>query len=118
MARSARPKVDPKLWFTMEPSCAGKHYLLSASHTFPGRFTVWCPLKKRAANCSLSDVKKASREASYWLKGFLAGNEPRPEREWTVESREFKAWEKKSRRFQKTGVWPDRGRPPRGGATP
>jgi hypothetical protein len=112
MARSARPKVNPKLWFTMDPSCTGKHFLLCASHTFPGRFTAWCPLKKRSTNCSLSDVKDASKEARYWLKGFLAGNEPPPPRgesgySLEASSPEFKDWEKRARRFQKTGVWRD-----------
>ena len=106
--------MDRRLWFTMEPGCKGKHYLISSSHTYPGRFTAWCPLKKRMANCSFSDVRSTSTEAKYWLKGFLAGNEPPPPREETGQvsdsaSREFKAWERAARRFQKTGSWPRRG---------
>jgi hypothetical protein len=95
----------------MDPGCTGKHYLLWASHTFPGRFTAWCPVKKRTANCSLSDVNRCSTAAAYWLKGFLAGNEPEPPRGEAgvfLDSShpKFKAWERVARRFQKTGSWP------------
>lgn len=97
----------------MEPHCTGKHYLLCASHTFPGRFTAWCPVKKRSTNCSLSDVNRSSKESLYWLKGFLAGNEPDPPRRpdgayVSASSADFKAWEKAAKSFQKTGFWPDR----------
>jgi hypothetical protein len=104
-SRPTKPRIDRRLWFTMEPGCNGKHYLICASHTFPGRFTAWCPLKKRMANCSFSDVRSASTEARYWLKGFLAGNEPPPPAA-KVGSRELKTWERAARRFQKTGSWP------------
>jgi hypothetical protein len=77
---SDEAKVDPTLWFTMEPSCEGRHFLLYNSHTFPGRFTAWCPMKKRAVNVSKSDVRDCSQEAKYWLKGFLSGAEPDPPR--------------------------------------
>jgi hypothetical protein len=103
--KPSNPKYDPKLWFTMEPNCKGKHYLLCASHTFPGRFTVWCAHKKRWANCSLSDVKRSSKEAAYWLKGFLAGNTPEPPRSGNSKTAEYRAWEKAALAFKKTGIW-------------
>jgi hypothetical protein len=90
----------------MEPDCKGKHYLLCASHTFPGRFTAWCVHKKRTTNCSLSDVKRSSKEAAYWLKGFLAGNTPEPPRFVRASSEEFRAWERSALDFGKTGIWP------------
>ena len=110
MSKSSKPKYDPKLWFTMEPSCKGKHYLLWASHTFPGRFTAWCVHKKRTANCSLSDVNRSSKEAAYWLIGFLAGNTPEPPREESgnfvrVEDPRFQFWERAASLFQVTGYW-------------
>jgi hypothetical protein len=105
MARKQEPPIDPRLWFTMEPACQGKHYLLWASHTFPGRFTAWCPIKKRTTNCSKSDVQKCSKEAAYWLKGFLAGNTPEPPQSSEGSDAEFKAWERAALRFQKTGMW-------------
>jgi hypothetical protein len=94
----------------MEPSCQGKHYLLWASHTFPGRFTAWCPVKRRATNCSKGDIRECSKESAYWLMGFLAGNEPQPPRDESgnylgIASPAFKAWEREARRFRKTGTW-------------
>jgi hypothetical protein len=94
----------------MEPSCKGKHYLLYASHTFPGRFTAWCPHKKRAANCSLSDVKRSSKEAAYWLRGFLEGNVPEPPRDdsgifLAADNPRFQFWERAAALFQTTGYW-------------
>src|SRR5690349_21645132 len=73
--QSDEAKVDAELWFTMEPSCEGRHFILYNSHTFPGRFTAWCPLKRKAVNVSKSDVRECSQQATYWLKGFLSGAE-------------------------------------------
>ena len=111
MAKRTQPKTEPRLWVTMKRGCTGKHFLLWASHTFPGRFSAWCPVKKRTANCSLGDVHRCSTEATWWLRGFLAGNEPEPPR---GEDAAFldstdpksKAWERTARRFKKTGSWP------------
>ena len=108
--QNRKPQIDSRLWFTMEPSCKGKHYILWASHTFPGRFTAWCPIKKRTTNCSKSDIRKCSKESAYWLKGFLAGNEPEPPRDESgnfldIASPGFKAWEREARHFQKKGIW-------------
>jgi len=110
VSASGPVKTDPRLWFRMDRACRGKPYLLGASHTFPGRFTAWCPLKKRTANCSVSDVTEASLEAEYRLLGFLAGNEPHPPRGpgglfVDSASAAFRTWEKKARRFRNTGVW-------------
>jgi len=106
----SKPEYDPKLWFTMEPDCQGRHYLLYASHTFPGRFTAWCVHKQRAANCSLGDVKASSKEAVYWLRGFLAGNVPEPPRGesgafLSSDDPRFQLWERAASLFKTTGYW-------------
>jgi hypothetical protein len=106
----SKPEYDPKLWFTMEPHCKGKHYLLHASHTFPGRFTVWCSHKKRTANCSRSDIRRSSKEATYWIRGFLAGNTPEPPRGESglfveLDDSRYRFWEQAAALFQKTGYW-------------
>ena len=68
------------------------------------------PSSKRTTNCSKSDIRKCSKESAYWLKGFLAGNEPEPPRDESgnfldIASPGFKAWEREARHFQKKGIW-------------
>ena len=70
------PEFDAQLWFTLDGCCADRHYLLHNPHTFPGRMAAWCPLKKVRFNISKSEVRECSDAARYWIKGFLAGNEP------------------------------------------
>lgn len=68
-------EVDVDLWVLLH-GCPSKHFLLYNPHTFVGRVAVYCESKNRIANISKSEIADTSREAGYWLKGFLAGCEP------------------------------------------
>lgn len=103
------PQFDENLWFMMENHCEGKHYLLGNPHTFKGRISAWCPQKKASFFFSKSEIGECSNEAHYWIKGFLAGNEPEPKTDENgdidFESEEYKNWLKKVEDFRKTGIW-------------
>jgi hypothetical protein len=73
---SKAPEFDEALWFTTKGHCNGKHYLLYNAHTFTGRMRAWCPHQQVGFYVSKSEIDTCSLEASYWIKGFLAGNEP------------------------------------------
>jgi hypothetical protein len=46
--------------------------------TFPGRMAAWCPEGQVGYNVSLAEMGEMSREARYYVAGFLAGNQPGP----------------------------------------
>jgi hypothetical protein len=73
-------KYDEKLWF-FHKNCSGEHFLLGNPHTHPERMYAWCPAKKHCFCVSDSEIEGRSIEAEYWIKGFLSGNESRPEEE-------------------------------------
>ena len=102
-------RIDRKLWFTMV-SCKGRHFAIYNSHTFHGRFTAWCPVKKRAVNVSKAELRTSSEQMKYWLKGFLSGNEPGPPRMENglveeLDSENFKRWQSAIDLFSETGFW-------------
>lgn len=102
-------KIDPALWFTLA-NCEGRHFVLYNSHTFHGRLTAWCPNKGRSVNVSKSELQTSSEETKYWLKGFLAGNEPEPPRNGAgtveaVDSEPFRRWLRAVELFAETGYW-------------
>jgi hypothetical protein len=70
------PDLDRALWF--EPGCCadGRHYVHYNSHTFPGRMGAYCEAHDRTFSVWLPEIERSSPEARYWIRGFLAGNEP------------------------------------------
>ena len=104
------PQVDydPNLWVELD-HCAGKHYILGNPHTFPGRIWMWCPHKEVSFFMSKGDVLACSREAEYWLKGFLSGNEPGPplgeDQMPSFDSPEYSQWQERIEDFHARGVW-------------
>lgn len=72
--RPGEPALDPVLWFTTG-HCEGRHYLLGNPHTFPGRLSAWCPSMRRGFSVSKSEIAECSNETTYFVKGFLSGQE-------------------------------------------
>lgn len=104
------PIFDENLWFTMGDCCSGRHYLLYNPHTFPGRMGAWCPLKKVRFCVSKSEIEDCSLEARYWIKGFLAGNEPdaptNDEGDYLPDDAPaFERWREAIKQFPETGIW-------------
>ena len=106
------PELDPDLWFTTE-NCEVRHYLLGNPHTFRGRLSAWCPSKRRSFCVSKSEIKDCSRETSYFLKGFLSGQESRAPLDddgdlLPPDDPEYQAWARATELFHQTGSWNDR----------
>lgn len=110
--RSDAPELDPDLWFTTE-HCEVRHYILGSAHTFRGRLSAWCPSKQRSFCVSKSEIRDCSRETSYFLKGFLSGQEAEaPGNEegdlLPPDDPEYQAWARAAELFRQTGHWNDR----------
>jgi hypothetical protein len=113
---AAPPDLDRSLWF--EPGCCseGRHYLHYNPHTFFGRMGAYCEAHDRAFVVSLSEIERASDEARYWIRGFLAGNEPPPPLDsegFTIDElgdARWDGWREAVEQFRRTGAWP-RGAP-------
>ena len=104
------PEFDKKLWFTMGDCCPGKHYLLHNPHTFPGRMGAWCPQKKVTFCVSKSAIETCSIEAQYWVRGFLAGNEPDApvdeHGDYVADADpQYEMWRAAIKQFPETGIW-------------
>lgn len=105
------PKYDENLWFIMGDCCTGKHYLLYNPHTFPGRMGAWCPFKQVTFCVSKSEIEEMSPEANYWIRGFLAGNEPdapmgKNNDDYLPEDHpKYQHWRAEIERFPETGHW-------------
>jgi hypothetical protein len=103
------PAINPALWF-MHLGCTGKHYLLGNPHTVPGRIWAWCPREGCSHFVSFGDMGRMSSASSYWVAGYLSGNQPPPpsgpDGPPDFGSPEYKRWQAKVRRFNKTGAWP------------
>jgi hypothetical protein len=107
--RTDEPPLDPELWFHTD-HCEGRHYLVGNPHTFPGRLAAWCPSKRIGFCVSKSEIAECSRETSYYLKGFLAGQEPAPPVSdegdpLPPDDPEDRAWARAAELFQRTGSW-------------
>jgi hypothetical protein len=106
------PAFDPAFWF-MHLGCRGKHYLLGNPHTVPGRIWAWCPREGCTHFVSRADIGQMSRASTYWVAGYLNGNEPSPpagvDGPPDFGSPEYKRWQADARRFRRTGNWPRQG---------
>lgn len=103
---AAPPEPDEHLWF--EASCGGRDFLLDSNgHTFRGRMSAWCPEKQVAYNVSLDEMGDMSTESRYFIRGFLAGNEPdAPEDDdGDIAPEDLTAWFAAVERFRLTGSW-------------
>lgn len=103
---AAEPDIDEDLWFT--GVCEGRDYLISQNgHTFPGRMSARCPVRKVSFNVSLSEMEDMSREARYFVQGFLAGAEPDLpyDDEGDLDPDDLQAWRAATARFNRTGSW-------------
>lgn len=107
---TTEPNVDAALWFEAG-HCQGRHYILvSNPHTFVGRFAAWCPTKKVGFCASKSEITACSREAEYFLKGLLCGQEPgAPVNDQDdllpPTDPEVQAWAQATELLQATGFW-------------
>lgn len=107
--RAGDPELDPDLWFETS-HCKGHHYLLGNGHTFEGRLHAWCPSKKVSFRVSKSEIGDCSRETTYFLKGFLTGQEPAPPVDddddlLPPDDPEYRAWVHATELFRETGSW-------------
>jgi len=100
----SKKKFDENLWFEHK-ECKGKHYLIGNPHTFTGRMYAYCPIKKQTFCISKSEIGEKSTETEYWIKGFLCGNEPSPPSDIDLESKVYKKWIDKIKKFKMTGDW-------------
>jgi hypothetical protein len=99
-------QYDERLWFT-HVQCQGRHYVLGAASTFPGRMLGWCPAKQCSFFFSKGEVEDQSEFTSIWIQGFLAGNVPR-----RPDAVEDAKWDAQVTEFLQTGYWvEDRDRP-------
>lgn len=99
--------IDKALSFEHN-GCTGLHYILGNPHTHPGRIMGWCEKKQTSFFFSLSEVINPTIETKFWIKGFLAGNEPSPpliNGDVDFESEEYKLWQKKLKDFNESGYW-------------
>jgi hypothetical protein len=102
------PNFDPALWFRTK-SCKGMHFFLANPHTGFGRLSAWCTEKRDSTYVSKSDIVDCSKEAAYFLKGFLSGQEPDApiddEGLPAFDTADYQAWLRARDLFQETGHW-------------
>lgn len=103
--------IEKELWFEMDhEDCHGKHYIIGNPHTFHGRIAAYCPTKKVFFNISPESITNMSQETKYWIKGYLAGNEPSPPDDENgepnyPEHEVYIDWQRSVDLFHKTGYW-------------
>lgn len=100
--------IDDNLWF-MDNCCAGKHYFVGNPHTHVGRMWAWCPRKEASFFVSKNMLGDMSEQSKYWIKGFLAGCEPKPpcddDGQADFGSLKYETWKKAIALFHVTGCW-------------
>jgi hypothetical protein len=101
---SVARELDESLWLRTN-HCDGDHFLLGNPHTFPGRLSAWCPSKKQSFCISKSEIAQCSKETSYYLKGFLSGQEPEAPVDDEGDLLSMEAWYAATELFQQTGSW-------------
>jgi hypothetical protein len=101
------PEIDERLWF--DAPCGGRDHLLDANgHTFHGRMLAWCPHQEHHVySVSLGEMGEMSTETQYFVRGFLAGNEPGApfDSDWQMTPEDEAAWASATDRFRRTGWW-------------
>lgn len=104
------PISDPNLWF-YHKGCEGKHFFLGNPHLVPGRLWGWCPKENCSFFLNKNDIEDMPEISAYWLKGFLAGNEPPPPVDEDGQSEfsgpAYEQWQEKIKQFHESGVWQD-----------
>lgn len=107
--------VDPALWFDSMP--CGRHYFVDGNpHTFRGRMWAYCPAKGIYTRVSKGELEHCSREAEYFMRGYLSGNEPGPpisedEDLLPEEDPRMIRWRIAVELFRETGYWIEGQRP-------
>jgi len=102
--------IDEKLWITLSGHPDKKLYLLYNPHTHKGRLGVWNPRTQNVYYVSKNEIETCSIEASYWIKGFICGNEPDPplsEKGYDLEDDDPRMiqWREAIKLFAETGFW-------------
>ena len=93
--------IDPRLWIRT-PACGERDFLLGNSHTFLGRMAGYCPHRDQGFSVSKNELIETSAEASFWVEGFLRGNEPG----YPDEPGNQEAWRRALGEFYRAGVGP------------
>lgn len=99
-------ELDEELWFI--GSCGKRDLLTGNPHTFRGRISAWCPAERVGYNVSLDEITEMSTASRYFIKGFLAGNEPEPpepDDQGNEDPEDLTAWRAAVHRFRSTGNW-------------
>jgi len=106
--------TDEKLWFTMHDDDPEKKYFFCVTnpHTFWGRMYAWDVDANHGFCVSKYEIASCSPEASYFIKGFLAGNEPGepldPEGDvYPGDHPLYQRWSQARGLFSITGTWAD-----------
>jgi hypothetical protein len=67
-------ELDSRLWVRLRSGQLG--LLEDGSQGSCGAFLVFLPSERRSATVRLPEISRCSVEASYWLRGLLAGSVP------------------------------------------
>jgi hypothetical protein len=92
--------IDPGLWIVAK-NHPDPWFLYGNCHTFPGRMKAWNSKDGRDVCVSLFEIVSCSRSSYWWIKGFLAGNEPEP----PEDEAEAASWAERRDAFYETGDW-------------
>jgi hypothetical protein len=108
--------IDPDLWF--DSVRCGRHYLVEGNpHTFRGRMWAYCVEKEIYTRVSKNEIQRCSREAEYFVRGYLSGNEPDPplmeDKDLLDENdSRMNRWRQAVELFRETGNWIEAQRSP------
>ena len=112
LMRGLRDFIDEALWITTAHGGPDKRYYLLRDnpHTFVGRMSAFDAEANQGFCISKHEIVTMSREAGYFVAGFLAGNQPRPpvdaERDPLPEDHpEQQGWRRAVALFAETGAW-------------
>lgn len=107
LPRPESPQLDEQLWF--EASCGDRDLLMGAGgHTYPGRMLAWCPHQEHHVySVSLNEMGEMSTASRYFVRGYLAGQEPEVpyDDDGEITPEDELAWELATYRFRQTGSW-------------
>ena len=105
--------LDPVLWIEVQNgNVRGRCYLSYNCHTFRGRMGAWSEDLGVDLCVSKSEVINASREARYWIAGFLTASEPAASEmfgpamfEAGDDDPRWQRWRAACAEFRETGSW-------------